>query len=996
MTDTALFDSLYAQLNDAQRSAVDTIEGPVVVNAGPGTGKTQILTLRIANILREQGGDMAENILALTFTNAGVSAMRARLSTIIGSDAYRVGIFTFHSFAEYLIRQHEEQFTGFLSANLITDVERHLALESVILSGDYDILRPFGAPDSQVKSVMSAIDELKREAITPEAFREWNEAYKEEVLADEDSYYKRNGKGFSKGDLKKDALKYYEKNIELAQAYEEYEAYMSEHKLYDFNDVILAVVRELEQDEHFRYTVQEQFQYVLVDEHQDTNAAQNKIVEYLLDAPHLEGRPNIFTVGDDKQAIYRFQGASLANFLAFEERYRDVERITLEHNYRSGRQILEAAHSVISQDSSGREHAQLEAQHENARIECHEYPSYTDELHGIAREIASLIEQGVNPREIAVLYRENRHTDDIQKVLAQHQIASTVLARENILDTAFVQKILMLLSAISSLNDNHALAKLLYSDVFETDTYDVIKIIERFRRGKRDKETGQKYLFNILKDKKILKDIGVENVDAFLSVAQTLSLAHTAFASGHFMQSFDELMQQTGIISMLVGGPSSYEYSRYYDRLYEELRALTDAHPRISLQEVVSHFDTLEQYHITLDSVAGDAPGVRLLTAHKSKGLEYEYVFVTNLVDKVWGNKRSMRRFILPSGSASGDNDDERRLLYVSITRAKTHCYLSYARKQLDRETEASLFLFDIQDGLIEKIVHEESVSPEDKYAPVDGEILHTSVLDDEIIATLFESRALSVTALNNYLDCPAKYYINNLLQIPATYSRTLVYGSLMHRALELFFRESREQEAILGKDRLLEIFREAVEKEYLDEHEKRDILAKGESSLEGYWDTYHTQWSYRVENEMRINGVRLELGVDAALTLTGVLDKVEIDENGVDVRVFDYKTGKTFSEKSKDQKAALERQLVFYSLLLSLYRDGQLAMQSGTLDFIEPNKKTGEYEQTTLAPRSEDREALREEIAQMRREILEGVSFLDKRCGRADCQACTTLRHLG
>ena len=992
MSDNQLFNQLYSQLNEAQRQAVDTIEGPVVVNAGPGTGKTQILTLRIAHILQKQGGDLAENILALTFTKAGVTAMRQRLSSIIGSAAYRVGIFTFHSFAEHLIRSHSDIFVDHISSNLMSEIERLNIVEQIIKQGEYHLLKPFTASSFFVQPIINAIDELKRDAISPEDLVQWNEALKQDLLQSEDVYYKRKGSGFKKGDLKRNALRQYEKNLELIEAYTSYETALSEKKLYDYNDLIITVIKALESDSEFQYTLQEQYQYILLDEQQDSNAGQNRIVELLTNAEHLNGQPNLFTVGDDKQAIYRFQGASLKNFLSFEQRHRQVVSINLNQNYRSGQEILDVAHSLITQDASEREHQPLSSHCPSSKVTCHEFNSYADELDFVAQEITHLIAQGVGYKDIAILYRENRHTDEIQKALSRYGLPSVVMARENILETSLVYKVLLLLRCVCDLTDNHHLAKLLYSDVFETTAYDVARIVERFGRNKRRRETGTKHLFKIIQNTRVLREIGVENPEVFLSLATILQRARTSFGSKTFLGAFDNLMKRSGLIEKMISDPSSADQLRYYDRLYEELRTLVQANPTINIFGVVNHFKTYQQYDLSLDAKPSDyMEGVRLLTAHKSKGLEYQHVFVTNLVDRVWGNKTSRRWFELPTGIIRGDNDDERRLLYVGLTRAREQCILSFSRNNGERDTDPSLFLYDLDQGIVKWEKHHQSIELSTKHRPVDQKINDQDMFDDDLIISLYEKRPLSITALNNYLDCPGRYFVNHLLQIPVTYSRPLSYGLLIHQALELFFRKSREADTILSQEELLEIFARAVDQAYLTENEGRDILKQGTASLAGYHKRYAKNWSPVAENEMRIDGVVLALET-STVTLTGVLDRVEPGESERELKVIDYKTGKTFNEAKRDRKTALERQLIFYSLLLDLYREGHFTMTSGVLDFIEPHRETGVYEQHQLFPTTEDRTKLISEIQQMDEEIRQGKSFLDTRCGKADCDACKLL----
>jgi DNA helicase-2/ATP-dependent DNA helicase PcrA len=997
VTDESRFDELYANLNPAQRQAVDIIEGPVVVNAGPGTGKTQILTLRIANILRLQGADMAPNILALTFTNAGVRAMRDRLAGIIGSAAYEVNIFTFHSFAEYIINTYREYFGDLLVAQPLADTERFALVERIIRESDLSTLRPFGAPHLYVGPVIRAIDELKRDNYTPESFVEWNEQFKEELLTSEDSYYKRATKNYNKGDLRPDALKKYEKNIELGVIYAAYQDALKKEQRYDFNDMILKLLEAIDINEDFAYQLQEQYQYILVDEHQDTNEAQNAIVSRLVDAAHLDGRPNLFTVGDDKQAIYRFQGASLENFLAFQDSFQDVVVINLDQNYRSGQPVLDAAHSLISADDGEREHQALWAQHEESAIACHEFISYTDELHWIAQDIKQKVQTGVPLRDMAILYRENRNVDQIQKVLSQHQITSVILAKENVLETPIVAKILLLLQVVHDISDNAKLASLLYTDVFDTSAYEVVKIIERFRRGKRNTHTGTKHLYHVLQDKKTLQEIGVSNPDVYISIAEILNLAITTFASNNFLQSFDQLVEQTTLLPHILADADSYNQLRYYDRLYSYLRSLQDGDPRLSLETVLAQFDTLAEYNIALDSEGGDyQDGVRLLTAHKAKGLEFPHVYIINVVDKTWGNKTTREMFRLPVGSTSGSDDDERRLLYVGITRAQKHCSLSFSRMVNERDQSPSRFLYEIDESVIQWEQHTQPTPLQDIYQPIDACYSSASVLDDDMIREIYRRRSLSVTALNNFYTCPARYFVNNLLQIPASYSRTLLYGSLIHKALEEFFTASRDAGAVLPKDDLVTRFEQALEAEYLDETDRKDMHSRGVESLSGYWEANHDQWSHLITTELRINGVVVALPNGGEITLTGALDKLEHNvDDEQRVRVIDYKTGKVYSKKSKDEQAALDRQIVFYSLLLQHYRKGYYSMESGMLDFIEPHSDSGNYEQHRLQPSSDDVADLLSKIQEMDTAIQSGSDFLHKRCGKQECEACSLMQKL-
>ncbi len=985
--DIAIFDQLYGQLNKNQKLAVDTIEGPVTVQAGPGTGKTQVLTLRIANIMRIQGSDMADRILALTFTNAGVSAMRSRLASIIGSDAYRVNIFTFHSLSEHVIKNHSDYFLDHLESTALTDTERLQIAEHILTSGDYNIMKPFGAKTFYVKTALAAVDELKRDAFTPESFLEWNEEYKVSVLADEDSYYKRNGKGFSKGDLKKDVLKSYEKNLELGKFYTDYQQQLVNNKKYDYTDMIILANNAIESNPDLLYDLQEQYQYILLDEHQDTNTAQNHLVSLLANAEHLNGRPNLFTVGDDKQAIYRFQGASIENFTNFETAFSDVVTVSLQDNYRSGQSILDNSHELISANSQ-REHTKLESHSSDATVSVDEFIDYETELDFVASKIAELEKTGVSYGEMAILYRENKNTIEIKKALGQHSIPSVVMAREDILHTPLAQKLLLLLRVINNLHDNASVTKLLYSDLFNIHPYDVTRIISETRKSDSDKN-----IFSLISNKETIASLDLKTDKAIFECSEKITDSITLFENDSFLPALDRVMHKIGFMSQMLADVNSQQLLSVYDRLYQEFKKVVASNQKSGVNDILKHIDTLEDYGVTIDAPAQDhLDGVRLLTAHGSKGLEYEYVFVTNLVDKVWGNKKRMKQFSLPTMFSSGDNDDERRLLYVAMTRAKKGAYLTYAQTGSDgRVRDPSMFLYDVPEYQ-NVLKHTTPIELSHKHKPV--AVFEHSIFNDDFIQKIFLKRPLSVTALNNYLDCPGRYFVNNLLQVPASYSRSLVYGSVIHAALEKFFTRSKTHKKLLGVSDLLDAFTAELSRQYLSQQEHADLLQKGLESLTNYYEQQIPHMSIDIDTEFRIPGVNFTLETGDIWVLTGALDKIEYTENDNHVIVHDYKTGKPFSEKNKEQKIALERQIAFYKLLLSLHRDGMYQMDSGVLDFVEASKK-GEMEQHSIVVSQQQSSELCDSINQIHREVQEGVSFLDKRCNKPDCDACQLLKIL-
>jgi len=269
-----MFDKIYKKLNPRQKEAVDSIEGPVMVIAGPGTGKTTILTLRIANILKITD-TKPENILALTFTNSGVNAIRKKLIEYIGDSAYRVNIFTFHAFAENIIREFDFYFEDFKFLKVINNLEKIEIIEEILKKGKFQEIVSRNDYLNSVNQVKNAIDDVKKEGIYPQEFGIRIPKWEKQLLSEEDLFYKKKFGKYKIGDIKPALKEKIDKKIskakEIASVFEKYQAEIKSRRLYDFSDMILNVLRILKKKINLKLDLQEQYQYILVDEHQDTN-----------------------------------------------------------------------------------------------------------------------------------------------------------------------------------------------------------------------------------------------------------------------------------------------------------------------------------------------------------------------------------------------------------------------------------------------------------------------------------------------------------------------------------------------------------------------------------------------------------------------------------------------------------------------------------------------------------------------------------------------------
>jgi len=1026
-----IFESQYKKLNPEQKKAVETTEGPVMVIAGPGTGKTEILTLRIANILAKSGAGIApENILALTFTNAGVIAMRERLARYIGPQtAYRVGIFTFHSFAEEQMSIFPEYFKRFAYGTAISDIDRIALTEEILKNGHFEHLKTFGSDYHYVKAIIAAIDELKREGITSDVFSGKIVEQEKNTLADEDSYYKRKYKNFAKGDLKPQALAKVRKNEELLTVYESYQEQIANRSQYDFADMIIALTEAMVTQDVFHASILERYQYILVDEHQDTNDGQNKLLELLTDTP--EGiEPNLFTVGDDKQAIYRFQGASVENFLHFKEQFPDITTIDLTQNYRSSQEILDTAHTLIStpahtkgsnevSQAKPKMHTELVAAGavEHVAIDVHELASYENELAFVASEIKEKIEGGVAPSDIALMYLQNKNLPAIRTMLEKKGVPYVVASRENLLNDPIVHKLILLLRAVANPMNDEVMGQAMLIDFlgekFGLEMLDVLAVFDKYRYGSIDSEKKKSYqrsLTHLISHFGDMKDLELRNPKGMQNFATYIIEQKEKGENLPFLEFFDQFVRESGFLTHMMGETSHLTHLRQVDTLLTEIKKNISSKNVYRITDFLAYIDILLSYEIAIDVPAsGATEGVQLMTAHGSKGLEFGHVYITNVIHGKWDGKKRRSSFDLPLPANKSDLEDERRLFYVALTRAKQSITISYARTDSEgKERTASLFLDELDKRHLHTHTHEyEQLPAEVQFG--EKKLFIPSVTDTDYIAQSFMSTPLSVSALNNYFTSPIVYFFRNLVRLPSGQNKSMMYGNVIHGALDAFFGQCTKEKKLLDSKVLIEEFEKALAATPLLHEYYDEFLARGTKTLTNYYAKYQNEFVLNLSTEKKIKGIPFELpaschpnlapchpGLDSGsapspqgstdkpqILLHGIIDKLEFLSDGT-VRVIDYKTGKPWSEKSKEERENLERQIVFYKLLLDGYTEGldtKFNMTQGVLDFVEPGKK-GEYERHIMNVTKADVEALSQEIQDFAQDITSG-DFLKREVPR-------------
>lgn len=991
MPTSEVFIRSYKKLNPEQKQAVDAIDGPVMVVAGPGTGKTQILTLRIANILSKTD-TKPEQILALTFTESGVSAMRKRLTEIIGTVAYRVPIHTFHSFSNMLIGKHPDMFPRIIGAEPIADIEKASLFESLILETPLEHLRPYGDPLFYLREVRGSISDFKRENISPDDLAVLLKV-EEGSFGKIDDLYHTKGAHVGKMKGKYESLqKKLERNKELLVLYRAYEDALTRLRRYDFEDMILEVLRAFERSNAFLLEVQETYQYLLADEHQDANRGQNQLLEKLTD---FHTNPNLFIVGDEKQAIFRFQGASLDNFLYFKKKHPSALLIPLTSNYRSRQGILDAAHSLIGHapgDEVLRIPLVASADAGHARLRVAALPTETLEEAYVGYEILRLCNEGVSPEDIAVIYRTNADGVALRLALQKQSIPTIVESDHDALQDRIVRALVSCIRLVERVGDDTLLPGVLHIPSFNFDPVDVYRFISYGSKRRIS-------LFSLLKDVRLLRDAGIDSPENFHSLYERLS-AWRRYAEKEALPVFAaRVFRESGLLEDALTDPERDEIFANVRGFLRGVGELQSRNHGANLQTLAAWIDAHGTHRLSLrpEGRLFDQKAVRLMTAHKSKGLEFKHVFVTGLIDGHWGNQKSRHYFHIPGVlGEERDTDDERRLLYVAITRGKESVTLSYSAERRGKPALPAIFLEEIDSSHIDVAATDAFLrahQPEDDFKDVVRG--RASEKEREYLSALFLEQGISVTALNNYLDCPWKYFYSNLLRVPQVQDKVLLYGSAIHEALRYVFEKHRLGEDV-GASGAVKRFNEEIQHAPLREIELEELRKKGEKALTGYYRTYKNTWVRDVYPEHPVTASLMLSHSATPVLLRGKLDRMDVSHDGV-VSVVDYKTGKPKSRneiegKTKSGTGDYKRQLVFYKLLLAL-SDEKRDMKEGTIDFVEPDDK-GRYHREIFAIDNAEMEELQKVVERVAEEIL-SLSFWGSSCDDTDCIYCDYAKKL-
>ncbi|MDQ3064800.1 MAG: ATP-dependent helicase [bacterium] len=1042
---------MYKNLNLEQRKAVDAVDGPLLVLAGPGTGKTQLLSARVANILRKTD-TLPQSILCLTFTDAAAMNMRERLNSMIGDAAYDVHINTYHSFASDVILTYPDYFE---TINMETGEDTRME-RSINELGQLEITKnivdslPFTDPLRSsrhfLRSLISTISDLKQANVSAKELRKIatdnaevcaklspriQEIYgavkmmPRKVDAANDLFNdilellltsSKNIASIASADLTQALEKSKEQNstkpltvwknnwlqkdesdqwtftdpelsdrmLSLAKIYERYQEALDRTNQYDFNDMILRTLAALQSKPELIFNLQERFQYILLDEFQDTNAVQFELVRSLADHPVHEGRPNVMAVGDDDQGIFAFQGAEIGNMVKFLSTFRDVNIINLTKNYRSHPDILHVAHNIANQIES-RLHHNLDGISKNivaaakslpdvAHIARHEFSSQAAEYGWIAETISQKINSGVPPHEIAILAPKHAILESIVPFLNKHKIPVAYEKRENIFETPIIQSILLIsefLIAAQSRNMpimDELLPQVLSIDFWQVPTETIWKI--NWEHSAKHQEDNKRWTERALENKQLSNMIkfllqlgnnstsyGLELTLDYITGAKPLMYKEDSYTSP--LKSFyfsDEKLNSSSL--------EFYEAISHLSVIRSNLReqqASQDS--KLGIDSLINLYRTYQEAELPLINshpIAQSHSAVKLQTVYKAKGLEYEYVFLPCMHDNVWGSsvKGGSNKLKLPVNlkfirhESSGD-DNLRRLLFVAITRAKHGLIAtSHAQNESGKKHLPVKFMQESDDGTSRL----SAVLP-NKYQQVVLTQRQPDVLRLDV-DTLWHSRhseltiqlksllserlrryIMSPTHLNTFTNIeysgPYKFLLGTLLKFPEAPSPDSTYGDALHRALE-HYQKSWLTGINMNFEQTYDIFGKRMERGFMNEADKKIYFDRGHRALKSYLNNCpeRLHQSAEIEIDFRREGCTYDEAI-----LTGKIDRLEVNKKNKTLRIIDFKSGTPSTKWGSTSKfIAYKQQLYFYILLAETsytYRD--YVVESAALEFIEP-----------------------------------------------------------
>jgi len=908
-------------LNPSQCQAVRHTDGPLLIVAGAGTGKTTTLVEKITYLINEKLAK-PEEILCLTFTEKAAFEMEERVDRAMPYGYFQMWISTFHKFGDEVLRDDIFHLGMNPSYELMTQAQSILFLKNNLFTLNLKYFRPISNSTKFVEGLLQHFSRLHDEDISPEEYEKWVN----------DARHPESAEGETKdpSHMSDEEISQYQ---ELSRAYTTYQKLKAEHDVMDFDDLIYYTNVLFRTKPHVLKTYQKKFKYVLVDEFQDTNIAQYELIK-LLCPPGKDN--NLTVVGDDSQAIYKFRGASISNILTFMEDYPTATQVSLLDNYRSNQTVLDHAYRLIQNNNPDTLESKLGISKEltSHSKDIKDAVSFELFAHGdmeadwIVEKIRTQARYALN--DMAILVRANKHSDPIINALKREGIPFQFLGPGTLFKQSEVKDLIAYLQLLTDLEDTVALYRVLQMEQFALNAQDLsltlsfakktslplfqaLEVALSFFHDEWAREEFEAYREHL----PLLTDASREKLVEVLSMIKRHLARLNKDSAGEVLYQF---LDESGSIKKLSNPENEYEQRKTLNitKFFQKLKSMENEIEDASVAAAVEYINmSLEMGESPLasDSDATPMNAVNILTVHGAKGLEFPVVFMANLTKGRFPTRHRREQIPIPDAliketMPSGDYHilEERRLFYVALTRARDRLYLTSSelygdgvRKQRISPFVAETIGADMADKAVVK-------------SPAEKEQL--SIFDfkkkeeDAPIPIPIEVKKLSYSQMNTYEFCPLKYKYQYVLKIPTGAHAATSFGSSVHNTLHAFYKGF-AKDRTWGLDHMLNILESSwIPVGYSSRNELNKMKQEARQMIENYFHTFHTPEIEILDLEKLF---KIKMGSD--IFLTGKIDRV--DENGDgEIEIIDYKTGKMPDEK----KIKKDMQLAIYAMAANDY----------------------------------------------------------------------------
>ena len=885
-------------LNDRQKEAVTFGEGPLLVVAGAGTGKTKVITHRIAYLI---GNKMAapEEVLALTFTEKAAAEMEERVDLLLPYGFANVQINTFHAFGDKILREYALDLGMTSDLQVLSQPEQYIFFRENLFEFPLKHYRPLGDPTQFIHSILGLFSRAKDEDISPAEYVRVTDEFLKNALEGGDSTQIEDA----------------EKQLEIARTYEEYQNLLAKEGKIDFGDQVWLALQLFRQNPSVLQTIQKQFRFILVDEFQDTNYSQYQLLKLL-----AGDTCNITVVGDDDQSIYKFRGAAISNILDFNEDYPNAHKVVLTKNYRSSQAILDSSYRLIQHNNPNRlevkinVNKQLQAFFDFPPIFKHKhFDTLMSEADGVADLILERKEkENYQFKDFVILVRTNNDSDSFLRSLNMNSIPYRFSGNKGLYQQAEIQLLLSFLRIIADFDDSISLFHLASSEIYMLQMNDLLRcgnlakrqnmpLFSIFSNYKKHVKLQNISLESEATIKKILSDL-----DFYLKLSRDKSTGVLLY----------EYLDRTNYLKKL-----AYSRSKDSDLKVQNIAKFFDIVNNFSQ---VSHNDKVVNFVNYLDMLieAGDNPAtaeadidmdaVQVTTVHKAKGLEFPVAFLVGLVHLRFPHNRQFESLTLPEvlikeGPTSKDFNlqEERRLFYVAMTRAQKELYLTSARDYGGlRPKKISQFVTEALDRPVanEDYVRASALQQIERHAPVEVELSDAfkPIPDDELIT-------LSALKIDDYLTCPLKFKFVHVLRVPILPHHSVIYGRALHEAVEEYLRR-KIRSISMTLEEMVQLFEKSWSSEGFisREHEKLRFLA-GKEALAQFFKRHEndTQLPLYIEKEFSF--------IWKKNRIIGRWDRVDQTDAGIEI--LDYKSSAVREQEKADKRAKESLQLAIYAI---------------------------------------------------------------------------------